>query len=363
MLKKTFIILTIILAILVTAYIGIKQYFKPNAETVLNFIVENPDKSAITLIRNDSQLADINSDRMMPLASTVKIIIAIEYAIQAANGKIDPNEMIDLSSLDRYAVGYDGGAHRAWLRGSTDFMEDDQIQLREVAKGMIKYSSNANTEWLSERLGLDKINSRLDSLGLKDHSEIYYLASSIFIGKEKFPDLNGEDLALAISAVPLKEYIEATQTIHAKLALPDTAYKKKVGDLNMDVQKVWSDNLPSSTTKEYVSIMKKINSREYFNPQTHEYLDEVMEYILENPANKIWLDHSGMKGGSTAFVLTKALYATDNEGNKTEMAYFFNELGLIEMRRLMRSMNEFELKVLRDDRFREKLPLPIQSNL
>ena len=51
-----------------------------------------------------------------------------------------------------------------------------------------------------------------------------------------------------------------------------------------------------------------------------------MEYILENPKNEEKIEHIGMKGGSTAFVLTKALYSTDNKGNKTELAYFFNNL-------------------------------------
>ena len=36
-------------------------------------------------------------------------------------------------------------------------------------------------------------------------------------------------------------------------------------------------------------IMKKINSRTYFSKETQKYLDEVMEWILDNPANQKWL--------------------------------------------------------------------------
>mgnify|MGYP001100205832 CR=1 FL=1 len=123
----------------------------------------------------------------------------------------------------------------------------------------------------------------------------------------------------------------------------------------MNIQRVWSDNLPSSTVEEYVGIMQKINSRTYFSETTQRYLDEVMEFLLENPANRAWLEHSGMKGGSTAFVLTKALYATDIKGNKTELAYFMNDLGFLENTRLQMSMNEFELKVLTSKEFREEV--------
>jgi D-alanyl-D-alanine carboxypeptidase len=41
---------------------------------------------------------------MMPLASTVKIIIAIEYAEQAAQGQINPDEKISLSELNCHII-------------------------------------------------------------------------------------------------------------------------------------------------------------------------------------------------------------------------------------------------------------------
>jgi len=123
----------------------------------------------------------------------------------------------------------------------------------------------------------------------------------------------------------------------------------------MNVQRVWSDRLQSSTVSEYVDIMKKINSRAYFDGTTHDYLNDVMESVMNNPANQSWLAHSGMKGGSTAFVLTKALYATDKKGNTTELAYFINDLSLIQNQRLQRSMNQFELKLLTDEEFIAKI--------
>ncbi len=62
---------------------------------------------------------------------------------------------------------------------------------------------------------------------------------------------------------------------------------------------------------------------------------------MENHANKTWLTHAGMKGGSTIFVLTKALYATLKDGTKIEMAYFFNDLTGDENQRLQKWMNHF----------------------
>ncbi|MFP3471532.1 hypothetical protein R0J90_15940, partial [Micrococcus sp. SIMBA_144] len=51
-----------------------------------------------------------------------------------------------------------------------------------------------------------------------------------------------------------------------------------------------------------------------------------MEGIMENPNNQDWLKHAGQKGGSTEFLVTNAAYATDKDGNSTEVAIFTNEL-------------------------------------
>ena len=353
--KKIFIIIGIIIVLIVLlGAVGV-YYFKPNENLVLKFIRENPEKTAIKLVRNDTVLVERSPDKMMPLASTVKILIAIEYAEQAAQGKINPNESVAISELDKYYIANtDGGAHPSWLKKVSDKIDEEQISIREIAKGMIAFSSNANTEWLCEKLGLENVNNRMDSLGIDNHSDIYYVVSALFVGKEKFPNLKGKDLETELKKLSIGEYIQITSVIHNKLR-QDSTYKEEIGDLGMNIQRIWSDNLPSSTVEEYVDIMQKINSRKYFDEQTQEYLDEVMEFLLENPANRQWLEHSGMKDGSTAFVLTKALYATDKKGNKTELAYFMNNLGFLENIRLQMSMNEFELKILTNSDFREEV--------
>ena len=355
MLMKILIGIGIVVGLVILTSAFVAYYFLPSEDKILNFIKDNPDKSAILLIRNDTVCASQNTKIVMPLASTVKIILAIEYAEQGAKGLINPDELIAIKDLDNFFVpNTDGGAHTSWLKSVNTKIVDDHISIREIAKGMIKYSSNANTEWLLNKLGIDNVNSRLDSLGLKNHTKIYNVVSALFVGKELYPYLKGKELQKKLSQLSMDEYIVATNLIHQKLVL-DTLYKKEIGDLSMDIQKVWSDRLPSSTVEEYVSIMKKINHRTYFDEQSQKYLDEVMEYILENPANREWLEHSGMKGGSTAFVLTNALYATDKKGNQTEMAYFFNELSVLEMTKLQMSMNEFELKILTNEDFLKKI--------
>ncbi|MGV8814795.1 MAG: serine hydrolase [Gelidibacter sp.] len=361
MLKKILIGIGIFIGLVVlTGALGI-YYFFPSEDKVLNFIKDNPDKTAILIVRNDTIFASQNLNKVMPIASTVKIILAIEYAEQSAESLINPDDLIPINDLEKFHVpNTDGGAHMEWLKAVKPKISDGHISIREIAKGMIKYSSNANTEWLLNKLGTDKVNNRLDSLGLKDHTEIYNIVSALFVGKELFPDLKGHELQKVLSEVSSEDYIATTEKIYEKLE-SDSLYSKELGDLGMNIQKIWSDRLPASTVEEYVTIMQKINSRSYFREASQNYLDEVMEYILENPDNKTWLEHSGMKGGSTAFILSKSLYATDKKGNKTEMAYFLNNLSVLQIARLQLSMNEFNLKVLTNKKFREKLKTELGS--
>ncbi|MEM8896804.1 MAG: serine hydrolase [Bacteroidota bacterium] len=329
------------------------QGFAPDEKVVLEFIRNYPDQSAIKLVRNDTVLALKNPDKMMPLASTMKIIIAIEYAEQAASGDLDPDEMISLEEVAKYYLpNTDANAHPAWLQSVSAKIQDGNISIRELAKGMISHSSNANSEWLLDRLGLEKVNTRIQSLGIQNHEDIFYFVSALLIGKEQLKDLNGNELLAALKEMSLSEYAQASEEIHEKLKNGAT-YQLELADLGIDIQRVWSDNFPASTVAAYADLMGKINAKTYFSPETQMYLDEAMEFLMENPANRAIFQHAGMKGGSSAFILTKALYVTDTEGNTTEMAYFFDDLWPITNMRLQQNMNQFELKVLTDAAFRK----------
>ena len=371
--KKVMIGLSIIVVAAILLISLVFLYFWPNEDKIFNYIKENPDKTAIKIIRNGEVFADYNSNKMMTLGSTFKIIVAVEYAIQAANGIIDPSEMISFSTLEKYNAGNtNGGAHDMWVESIKNNSKNNKISIREVARGMIAYSSNANTEWLTDKLGQENINNRFDRLGIKDHSNIYYIVSSIFVAKENYPDLRDEKLVKAVKTLSDKEYIETINQIHRKLKRKKID-KNNIGDgikKNVDLQKVWSDRLPASTVNEYTGLMRKINSRAYFDSKTQGYLEEAMAWEIDSifgaPPKQI--KYSGMKSGITAFVLTRAVYATDNNGNQTEIAYFFNELGnktftinmastklSLKLLQLKHSQGKFDEAIMKDEEFRRKI--------
>jgi D-alanyl-D-alanine carboxypeptidase len=333
-------------------------YSQTTADSLLNFIKLNKTRSSLFLRKNDTVIAKLDEDKLMPLASTVKIIVAIEFAKQAAHNIFNKNEKISLTELDKYYLpNTDGDAHPKWVGYERKLgnIINDSVKLIDVARGMIMFSSNANTEYLMDLLGFDNIENNTKLLGLKKQTPIYPLVSSLFLYQN--PKKLSEDKVLKeIEKLNDADYTKATLLIHSELK-NDSNYKKKFRpqDLTLKMQKEWSDRLPASTTKEYVQLCSILNNRKYFDDTTYQVLARILETLMESPGNQTWLSHAGMKGGSTIFVLTKALYATLKDGTKIEMAYFFNDLTGEENSRLQKWMNDFEIKVLRDENFRTQI--------
>jgi len=339
-----------------------KDLNEDNPEYVLQFIKENKDNEHVSLAihYNQQKWVEINTKKPLPLASTVKIIVAIEYAQQAAEGRINPQQLVSIEDLQTFYIPKtDGGAHEAWLKQlkQDNKIESDVVSLSEVANGMIAFSSNANTEFLMELLGLENINKVLEQLNLVDHEPLYPIVSSLYIPTQLMNEksLTKKETLTAMKAMDITEYRQRALSIHEtwlKKPLSKEEKKQILQILDMDFQKVWSDRLISATTADYISILEKLNDKNYFTEDVHKYLDPVMEQLMQNPKNQEWLLHAGQKGGSTAFVLTLAAYTKDKEGNQTEIAFFANNLNRIEQTKLSKNMNSFQLKFLTDEKFR-----------
>ena len=334
------------------------QIYSQGADSLLTFIQQNKTKASLFLRKNDTVVAALNEDKLMPLASTVKIIVAIEFAKQAAHNVFNENDKVSLTELNKYYLpNTDGNAHPNWIdyEKQNGNIVNDSVRLIDVARGMIMFSSNANTEYLMDMLGFDNVKNNLQLLGLKKHTPIYPLVSSLFLYQNP-KHLKEEKIIKQIASFSNDQYAKASFIIHEQLK-HDSTYKQKFRpqDLTLTMQKEWSDRLPASTTKEYVQLCNILNNRKFFDENTYNILSKVLETVMENPANASWLLHAGMKGGSTIFVLTKALYATLKDSTKIELAYFFNNLSGEENARLQKWMNDFDLKILSDESFRKKL--------
>lgn len=359
--RNLIVVLSSLIVVAAAAYVLINLYAsppKPNVDAVLEFIQQNPDRASVAIMRNEEQLVGYKADRKMPLASVAKIVVAVEYAQQAAEEKIDPEQMVSLDEINRYYIpNLDGGAQEAWEQSVEPDMQSYSVPLKEVAKGMIEFSSNANMEYLMELLGLDNINLNLQKLGLSMHEPIYPFYSSVLIPYKLMAEY--EDLAdsekiekakTELKKMPQERFRELALAEHKQLKNDvDGSYQKAVGLekwYDEEFDKNNSDRMIGATATDYVILLSKINSRNYFMPEVHSYLDEVMESAMESEGNQELFDHLGFKGGSTNYILNSAIYAVDKEGNRTEVVLFTNELAEKDMELLASNLNEFLLRSL-----------------
>jgi D-alanyl-D-alanine carboxypeptidase len=354
----------IILALLFFLYVNWMN--KSNAEYVLDMLREH-EESSFYMTENGTVIADIRANRKMKLASTVKIMVALEYAYQVSEGKVDPQDKVSLGELEKYYIPkLDGGGHEMWLKEmeETGHAQNGRVSLREVAKGMIRFSSNANTVYLMEILGLVNIENRMKAEGIRNHSPLFYFEAATFIPweikQDKFNSQTMKEVKDEILSVMKKmsdeEWRNLSGDIHEKLR-NNPSYQKEAKVLdwwNDEYDGLFSERFIEGTAKEYAILMKKINDQ-VLDPAVQNEMEYLMGGLMEDPGNRKWLKRAGKKGGSTRSILTDSMYVEDLKGNRYEIAVFFNGLEGHQFPKLMASLNEFEYKLLTDPSFKEKL--------
>ncbi|GGI45684.1 D-alanyl-D-alanine carboxypeptidase [Paenibacillus marchantiophytorum] len=351
------------------ALAAILQYSdnKKTAQHVLTYFAKNRVYSSLYILHNDQPVLEYNSDKVMPLASTVKLILAVEYANQAAHGLIDPETLVSLNDVERYYIpGTDGGAHSSWKYDLKDYLEaDNELTLDEIARGMIQFSSNACTEYIFELLGGDRINASLSELGMLNHTSIFPISSAMLVSMyvHDKEGLQGKRLIKRMLEMSQEEYISYAYILHNILKNEsDSATIKTLNrkeGFKRSIQKLESERLPSGTTKEYASLMNKINSATYFPPDVQKILDRL---VGKQPSAKSQYTRIGFKGGTTLFVVTSAMYGCKKNGETLEIAAFLNDSTGTENLWLRNKFDDFLATMMRDDEFRNKVIEKLASN-
>jgi beta-lactamase class A len=106
---------------------------------------------------NTGATYSIRPDDPVPTASTIKLPIMVELFAEAAEGKLDWNQKIELKEQDK-------------VPGSgilNEFSAGDTFSIRDLMHVMIVMSDNTATNLLLDRIGGDAVNHRMDQLGLK----------------------------------------------------------------------------------------------------------------------------------------------------------------------------------------------------
>jgi len=341
--------------------IGIGSYliFRDNPDYVLKHLKEHPESTSLYFSKNGENLIAYQSDVVRPLASTVKILIAAEYAMQINENKLQKDSLVSLSDLEKFHFkNTDGNAHVEWLEAlkEQEKITNNSVTLHDVVKGMITYSSNANTDYLIYLLGEENINNRAKTLGLTQHEKVYPIVGAIYIPiKYLNQGMDEEELLELLNNMSMEEYRTHAWTISNKIKDGEIILDDSVFELSTKIQKIWSDRLIGASANDYGRLMTIISNEE-LPTLAADTLRDVMEWPMQlNEANKEYFQHIGSKGGSTLFILNNAMYAQTNNQEQMELVLFFNDLNLIERLLISNNIHSFESKMLREEDYRLKV--------
>lgn len=354
------VVVIVILALLLFA--GLAKYLKKKdaqktEQDVLKFIANHPERVSMHVIENGEETVSYGADRKRPLASVVKLVIAAEFAEQAAEGRILAEERVHLRNLERFYIpGTDGNAHPEWLESLGDISAAEAtVPLLEVARGMIRFSSNANTEYLLEKLGLDRVNRRIGLLGFKEHDPVYPISSSMlsYSYLMETRELTHRQVLDVMKRFSYEDMADLAKDIFVRIS-QDSAWLQRLSQTRspLAAQRIWSSKLPGATAREYANLLRSIQRGDLLSPRAA----EIMLDLLGRPQSPgSPFQALGGKGGSTLTILNQALYCEDASGNQTQLAVFIHDPDGMELLWLNHKLDLFLREYLTNRSFKEEV--------
>ena len=328
------------------------------ADSFLYFIKANPLRAAAYITRNDTVIARLNENKLMPLAGTVGILIAIEFAQQSSHEMINENAYVNLEELEKFYIPLiDSAAYNTWLdyAKANKEIKNGSIKLVDIVRGMILFNCYANADYLMDLLGFDSVKENISSFKLKQHTAIYPFAGSLFT--YHIPKKSSEEKLLkTLSKYSDKKYSMEAYYNHLDLK-KDSSFKEtfRADKFTPRLMKMWNDNLPASTAKEYVMIAQALSNREVIDEDAYFPVAETLEHPMEKKENQRLFKHYGAKTGKTAYIFTRVMYYTLKDKTRMESAIFFNDLTPAESKKLEDWQPAFEAQFIADPVFRSKV--------
>lgn len=312
-------------------------------ESVLQFAKSNPSKVSMTVHQNGKAISTINALQPFPLVNTTNLIIAVEYARQAAAGQVSPEQKVAFDDIEKFHIAkIEGDQHREWVAQMKRARHKTDVPLEKVVHGMLRYNSFANAEYLMYLLGVGNINEGLRKMKMAKHDPIYPTASALYIADQ---------------SLDLIEYRKQANAIHETLMTAPKGQAERAAARKHSTEKTWAERLPKSTTKDYVSLIKKINNHNFFNDDVYNYLAPVLEDMIIVHNTKDFIANGAQFLSLTASAVNAVMYMTDKSGNRIELAVFLQNLTPQEQMKLSMSMPNFFSQVVKDPVFRKRLEM------
>lgn len=309
---------------------------------VVDFIAEHPEDVAIMCQQGDSHVSH-NAEERFPLASAFKLFVLAEFGRQFDAGLIDPDETMALDDVNAYWLpGSDAMAHDQFLAylGS----DRQQVTLRELAMGMIRFSSNAATDSLMERLGYEGYPTLYDMLEIENSDR----PTRLMIGD--FLVIDNHETGSADLAALDSEMVNAESTRLADLYVSDAdwhaaelhyrqeqlkRYEQAMSEEDTTLLKMVYEAQGAfgtrfgfmGTASDVLRVMQAVYEGNLFSHEAQSFMQDTLNWLFDvNPANRDVYKALGNKGGSWAGIFTGVWYVQPDGGTPTLLAVLYRNL-------------------------------------
>ena len=303
-------------------------WVKSNNGIMAEYIRSHPDSSAVAVYTFDDQgnlLEDetalaINADEPLVVGSMMKVLVLAAYADAVADGSLDPAEKIPAPEVERFYLPLtDGQSHQTGLAGmgiKTDefgFAADREavMTLDDVARIMIHYSGNAETDYLISRLGDTRLEKILAITGMAARGPVTPL-----LGKSLVM-FNHEGASRAENANRLNDlYLTDPEWRNRQISHMKEMATSGTGQPSLEDQSALGEALyMRGTAREYASLLAKVAAGTFISPEVSMIMREKLESVPDNwPLTAIYYDRLGAKDGLLPGVAAVASYATPKRG-------------------------------------------------
>lgn len=329
-----FILIAIIGVTVVLRQVNVTQ------QKMADFIAAHPEETAVvtyTFDENGSMVTDgnaifHNADEPLVVASVMKTAVLAAYAEMVVNDELNPDEQVLVTDWERFYLPFtDGGSHQLGLQSlrleadELGFATDPTatVTLDEIATIMMHYSGNAATDYLIERIGLERITA-VTQTHLPQHTPIHYkLGITLAIFNHESPH-SAAKLQQVRADIENGDYSKVERLI--ALYLHDEIWRRNQIDYLSGMEPVNVDTwayhiaaaqlLPQGTAREYAQMMAQIGSGQFVSPQVSAIMQQKMESVPSDwPLRALYFDRFGAKDGMTAGVLAVTSYAAPKWGS------------------------------------------------
>ncbi|MBY8911470.1 class A beta-lactamase-related serine hydrolase [Bacillus sp. YC2] len=356
-------VLLLIAAVFICGFFGLAAFMKRRdrnrtVEDLLRFIASHPERVCLTVINNDQTLINHNGSKLFPLASTVKILFLLACVHEVRKKNISFSETINVEEIDKFYIPHtDGGAHNNWKSKENI---GQIVTIKEVLIGMMRYSSNACTDYIYSLIGPENIQKTVDLYLPVNHTPVFSINSSMLVAPylKKHEQKKTKDIPEYMKDMKQKKFMEISEKVFDALSQgkADTLRAALSSANHINIQREFTKKLPASSSENYARLMYRLGTGDLLSESEKDILDEITGPLNPQDKTRIWY-----KGGSTLFVMTSAVFK-ETDSDSLSLAFFIEDMTRLDMLWIDHVYQAFLQKLINDTSFRHQLIENLKKN-